>query len=80
MKEEQDCHENERVKRFWAETAACVEAQSGNVSAPGVQGLNRRSVRLVCGECDRERGEAVRETGGGCTESPGEGSAFAQMK
>lgn len=70
-----------RVRRFWAETAACVKAQSGNVSALGVQGLNRRSVRLVCGECDRKWGEAVRETGGtGCTESYGEGPAFVQMK
>lgn len=69
------------MRRFWAETAACVKAQGGNVSALGVQGLNRRSVRLVCGECDRERGEAVRETGGTeCTESHGEGSAFVQMK
>lgn len=69
------------MRRFWAETAACVKAQSGNVSALGVQGLNRRAVRLVCGECDRGQGEAVSETGGtGCTEAPGEGSAFVQMK
>ena len=71
-----------KVRRFWAERAACVKAQSGTVSAHGVQGLDRRSVRLVCGEGGREWGTGCQGDGEGqgtqrLTERD---SAFVQMQ